>query len=307
MKIFLTGMSGYLGSVLAASLAKLPGVENITGIDITAPKETLPENVKFTQMDIRSPELSNLTAGHDTIIHTAMIVLWPKRIPASVRDDINLNGIRNVAQAAVTKHVERFIHISSVAAYDPIRVVNQSNVAEDFPLGKGDSFFYYSNGKALAEKTLGEVLKESGVKLAILRPTFVIGPKNRDTVPSLRKTSVKIQGRDPSVQYIHEDDVSEALQLALQTNLTGAYNVVPDDTIPLSEVSQIIGVERAPVVPFWLAHWIAAVQWHFFGSLVHSSWLDANYSNSSFSNAKLRATGWQPQYTSREALISAVK
>jgi nucleoside-diphosphate-sugar epimerase len=288
-------------------LANLPEVECITGIDISAPKDPLPEKIQFQQMDIRSPELSNAVAGHDTIIHTAFIVLWPARIPESVRDDINLNGIRNVAQAAVNNQVQRFIHLSSVAAYDPIRVVNQTNVSENFPLGTGDSFFYYSNGKAMAEKSLAEVLRPSSVKLTILRPTFVIGPKNRDTVPSLRKTSVKIPGRNPSVQYVHEDDVSDAIDLALQTDMSGAYNVVPDDSIYLSEVAKIIGLKRVPIVPIWLARWITAFRWKYFNSLVHSSWVDATYSSSSFSNAKLKATGWQPRYSSREALISAVK
>lgn len=307
MRIFLTGVSGYLGSVLAEYLARQPDVETITGIDISSPKDPLPEKVRFQQMDIRSPELSDAVVGHDTIIHTAFIVLWPARIPERVRDDINLNGIRNVAQAAVNNRVQHFVHLSSVAAYDPTQVVNHTNVKEDFPLGKGDSFFYYSNGKALAEKTLAEVLGPSNVKLTILRPTFVIGPKNRDTIPSLRKSSVKIPGIDPFAQYIHEDDVAAAVLLALQRNMPGAYNLVPDDCIYLSEVIKIIGVKRVPAVPLWLARWIVAIRWRYFGSLVHHSWVDVTYSSSSFSNAKLKAGGWQPHYSSREALCSALK
>lgn len=307
MRIFLTGVSGYLGSVLAEYLSELPEVECITGIDIAIPKEPLPKKIQFHQMDIRSPDLTNAVAGHDTIIHTAFIVLWPARIPESVRDDINLNGIRNVAKATVSNQVQRFIHLSSVAAYDPPQVVNQMNVMEDFPLGKGDSFFYYSNGKALAEKILAEVLGSSSVKLTIFRPTFVIGPKNRDTIPSIRKTTVKIPGKDPFVQYVHEDDVFAAVALALQTDMPGAYNIVADDYIYLSEVAKLIGLKRVPVVPFWLAYRITAIRWKFFGSLVHPSWINATYSSASFSNAKLKAAGWQPHYSSREALISALR
>ena len=37
MRVFLTGASGYLGSLLAERLAELPEVENITGIALEAP------------------------------------------------------------------------------------------------------------------------------------------------------------------------------------------------------------------------------------------------------------------------------
>lgn len=306
MRIFLTGVSGYLGSVLADQLAKLPEVEFITGIDISAPKDPLPEKVRFQQMDIRSPELSEAVAGHDTIIHTAFIVLWPARIPESVRDDINLNGIRNVAQAGVSNRVGRFIHTSSIAVYDPTLVADKINVTEDFPLCKGNSFFYYSNGKGLAESSLVEVLGPSSVTLTILRPAYIIGPMNRDTISSWRQTLVKIPGRVAYFQFIHEDDLFAAFCKAIQSDMPGAYNVVADDYITLSDVAQIIGMKRVPVIPIWLAHWVTAIRWKYFGSLVHSSWVDATYSSCSFSNSKLKATGWQPRYSSRAALASAL-
>jgi nucleoside-diphosphate-sugar epimerase len=67
MQIFLTGVNGYLGAVLAEFLANVPEVQSITGIDIVKPKEPLPSKVKYVQLDIRSPELSNAMAGHEVV------------------------------------------------------------------------------------------------------------------------------------------------------------------------------------------------------------------------------------------------
>jgi len=147
MRIFLTGLSGYVGSMLAEHLAKLPEVECITGISRSAPKNPLPAKIRFLSMDLRSPELSSAIDGYDTIIHSAFIVLWPARIPVSVRDDINLNGIRNIAQAAVSNGVERFIHISSIGAYDPIKLVNQVNGLRISHFVKGIRTFIIAMGK----------------------------------------------------------------------------------------------------------------------------------------------------------------
>src|SRR5689334_10924374 len=118
MQVLLTGVSGYLGRVLAEHLAQVPEIESITGIDVIAPQTPLPAKVKFVQMDIRSPDLVAAMAGHEVIVHTAFVVLWRAKMPKAERDDINLNSTRNVAQAAVANNVQRFIHASSVAAYD---------------------------------------------------------------------------------------------------------------------------------------------------------------------------------------------
>ena len=57
-RIFLTGASGYLGSLLMERLAELPEVESITGIALSTPRAPLPSKVKFLQMDMRSPDLA---------------------------------------------------------------------------------------------------------------------------------------------------------------------------------------------------------------------------------------------------------
>ena len=47
MRIFLTGASGYFGGLLAETLARLPEVEGITGIDVAEPVTPLPAKGNF--------------------------------------------------------------------------------------------------------------------------------------------------------------------------------------------------------------------------------------------------------------------
>jgi len=118
MRVFLTGSSGYLGSVLAEFLAREQEIDSITGIDLVPPTTPLPAKVEFVQMDIRSPDLAAAMAGHEVVVHMAFVVLWLAKMPVAERDDINLNGVRNVARAAAACQVRRFVDASSVAAYD---------------------------------------------------------------------------------------------------------------------------------------------------------------------------------------------
>jgi nucleoside-diphosphate-sugar epimerase len=306
MRVFLTGASGYLGSLLAERIAQMPEVECVTGMASTAPTSPLPAKVKFVRMDIRSPGLAAAIAGHDVVVHTACVVLWSAKMPASERDDINLNGLRNVAQAALTRKVRRFIHTSSMAAYDPSLAQGKTGVAEDFALGKGDSPFYYWNAKALAERSLTELFTGSSTVLSMFRPIYIVGPRNRPTAQRYRKNAVRFPGQDPRRQFVHEEDVAAAFIQALRSDMPGAFNVVPDDFIRLSDVWKIVGAPLVMTAPPWLAHLVTWIKWRYFGSPIHSSWVADILVDFTGSNAKLRQTGWTPRYGSAEALRSAL-
>ena len=305
MRVFLTGASGYLGSVLTTHLANLPEVNGITGTyNSTTPNPPVSPKVSYVQMDMRSPDLARAMAGHDVVIHTAFIVLWWARMPAATRDDICLNGTRNVANAAIGNRVQRFLYASSVAAYDPLLVTGKEGIDEDCPVGKGVSPQYYLNDKAIADTMLVDLLGSSGMTLTRLRPTFITGPHDRALAKSFHADRVFIPGKNPRIQFVHEDDVASAFVHALSRDMPGAYNVVPDDFLRLREAYRLLGVTSAPIVPAWLAHLVAHIRWRYFGSGAHPMWLQALYGDTTFSNKKLRATGWAPRYDSAGALRS---
>jgi UDP-glucose 4-epimerase len=304
MRIFLTGAGGYLGGVLTRHLAQLPEVESITGISLTKPS-VIPDKMKFIRMDIRSPDLAAVMAGQDVVIHTACVVLWPAKMSVKERDDTNINGTHNVAQAALACKVRRFVHASSMAVYDPGLVRGQTDVAEDFPKGKGDSPFYYWNAKAAAEPILTSILVASAM-LTFLRPIYIIGPSNRAVVKSYQKNAVMFPGRNPRRQFIHEDDVAAAFIQAVRTDMPGEYNVVPDDFIRLNDVWEMVGAKFVPKLPLSVAHFITKLRWRFLSSPIHPSWVEDMLLDFTGSNTKLKSTGWKPRYSSVEALRSAL-
>jgi nucleoside-diphosphate-sugar epimerase len=306
LRVLLTGASGYLGGVLAQHLAAMPEVEQITGIALSDPAGPLPAKMKFIRMDIRSPELQRVMAGHDVVVHTACIVLWPAKMPVAERDDINLNGVRYVAEAALANKVRRFVHASSMAVYDPMLVVGKSDVAEDFPMGDGDSPYYYWNGKAMSERTLTAMLGSSDITLTCLRPIYIIGPGNRPAVQAYRQNAVRFLGYNPRRQFVHEDDVASAFVQAVRMDLPGAFNVAADDSMRLYDVWKVIGKKFVPTVPLWLGRWLTQIKWQYFGSNVHPSWVADMLVDLTGSNAKLKRTGWKPRYRSLEALQTAL-
>jgi UDP-glucose 4-epimerase len=306
MRVFITGASGYLGSLLTERIAQMPEVECVTGMALSAPTSPLPAKVTFVRMDIRSPGLAAAIAGHDVVVHTACVVFWSAKMPANERDDINLNGVRNVAQAALANRARRFIHASSMAVYDPSLAQGKTAVAEDFPLGQGDSPFYYWNAKASAERSLTQLFAGSSTVLSMFRPIYIVGPRNRPMAQRYRRNAIRFPGQNPRRQFIHEEDVAAAFVQALRSEMPGAFNVVPDDFIRLSDVWKIVGARSIPTVPAWLAQQVTWFKWRCLGSPVHSSWVADMLVDFTGSNAKLKKAGWQPRYSSAEALCSAV-
>jgi UDP-glucose 4-epimerase len=164
---------------------------------------------------------------------------------------------------------------------------------------------YYSNAKAAAERMLAEALEPRNICLTIFRPCYISGPRRAEVAMSYRKGAM-FNGHDPRIQFVHEDDVVAAFVRATCSDLPGAYNVVPDDSLRRSQVLRIAGVDSPPTVPVWLARLILTVQWRFFGASIHPSWLDTLLLDATASNTKLRATGWSPRYNTEAAFRSAL-
>ena len=71
---------------------------------------------------------------------------------------------------------------------------------------------------------------------------------------ALRRPVVpEIFGFDPRVQFVHEDDVVDALMYATTNDVPGVYNVAGDGNLPWSEVCAIVGKRRLPL-PFVLTN-----------------------------------------------------
>jgi UDP-glucose 4-epimerase len=89
------------------------------------------------------------------------------------------------------------------------------------------------------------------VEVSLLRFANVLGV-DIDTpfTAALRRRIVpEIFGFDPRLQWVHEDDVVDALMYAINNDIPGVYNVGADGVLPWSEVCAILGKRRA-ALPF---------------------------------------------------------
>jgi UDP-glucose 4-epimerase len=305
LRIFISGISGYFAGGLLPLLEQDPKVEKVVGID----RQPLPKNnykkVEFHQMDVRDPKSAELIRGCDVFIHLAFILL---RRPGQADPDlINITGSRTLIDAAAAAGVKKIIFTSSAVGYG-FHPDNPLPLTEENPL-RPNIDLYYSKAKAVVEQHLDE-LEEQNPKIVItrLRPCTVVGPRaEKGRVASLiGSTGILVAGFNPPVQLLHEDDLAQAIALAVAKDLRGAYIVTSDGARTLTEFYALRGASVSqfalPVARFLM--WLA---WRFGGSLFAADWLDLSRYSIVASNRKLKAQGWTPRYTTEDTFYAVLK
>lgn len=167
MKILVTGGSGFLGiNVVRHLLNKGHDVVSIDLIEFDY--SDVKNKIKIITGDIRNVNVvNNCMKGIEIVIHTAAA------LPLYSAEEIyttDVNGTRNLLEAAEKNNVKRFIHISSTAVYG---IPDHHPIYENDKL---DGVGPYGIAKIEAEY---ECLKfrEKGMCVPILRPKSFIGPE----------------------------------------------------------------------------------------------------------------------------------
>lgn len=297
----ITGVSGYLGRLLANRLAGDPEV-CVIGIDLKPPADA--PAVLFRRCDIRERSLAQTLRDEkvDTLIHLAFYTL-PEG-DAALAESVNVDGTRNVLRAAGEAGIRRLVLASSAAAYGS-HPDNPVPMREEQPL-RPNSEFYYSRHKAEQERMAREFLHDHpGIETVILRPCALIGPHiDNPTGISLRqKILIYIRGDTTPIQFIHEEDAAEAFYLAARGTGTGVFNIAAEGTLTYGEIARLLN-KQLVCLPYGLLAALATIGRRLRVSPVSAKTLGFIRNPMIVDGSKFnRSFGFKPRYTAREALL----
>ena len=257
MTVVVTGSTGHIGTNLVEAVAAA-GREVVT-VDLDEPAH-LPAGVRRIRADVRDRDaMREAFAGASTVFHLAAIISVVGGRGGLV-DSVNVGGVRATARAALDVGVRRFVHCSSVHAFDLERC-RGTTVTEDSPRSVDPRLPAYDRSKAAGEAALREVVAD-GLDAVVLNPSGVIGP--RDDAPS-RMGAVLLAaavGRLPATvagtfDWVDVRDVVAALTAAETRGTTGANHLLGGHSASLAELVRIAcavtGARRPPDLPLWFA------------------------------------------------------
>ncbi len=117
--------------------------------------------------------LEEAMRGVHTVYHTAALVSYSPKDQSRLLS-INGEGTANAVNAAVSADVDRFCHISSVAALGT--TANGTPVDEVTPRKTTDRRSTYGASKFLAEREVWRAAAEENLSVVIVNPSIILGP-----------------------------------------------------------------------------------------------------------------------------------
>jgi UDP-glucose 4-epimerase len=309
MRYLIIGGSGYVASRLIDHLSRREQTEAIVVADLRPPASFRPQTT-FAPLDVRDkkglPDLFRRERP-DCVVHLAF-VLNPIHDEAAMYD-VNVNGTQNVLEAASAANVGQVLVTTSTTAYGAF-ADNPVPLTEEHPV-RGAPDFSYARDKAAADRLCQLwALEHPERVMTIVRPCIVFGPDVDNYIVRLWLRApfrADFGMGDPPQQFVHVDDLTEALILLLEGRHPGVFNVTGDGYISLSDACNLIGL-KARRVPYGLYKMLAAGLWTAHISEAPAGQLEFVVHPWVASNEKLKeTTGWRPRWTSRDVFELTMK
>lgn len=304
MRILITGISGYIGSRLLATLSEQEWVERMVGIDVNLPPDILPKLKFYRRSVLERLDDVFLENRVDGAVHLAFVVK-----PTHKRDlarRVDLGGTASFLLGCERAKVRRIICLSSHTVYGAWPEYT-SKLTEEVP-PRPLPGFQYSWDKAEVERMFRDFARSHPeVKLTILRSCPVLGPNAQGSVatPMFRSPMIKVSGFDPLLQFVHEDDLIRLITQLLRQPVAGVFNVAGEGELKYSEVAGLLGAKILSL-PAWLLSRLMGFSWAL--RLQEQSPPEGlkfiKYPPLVSTEKLKRETGFQFRYSSRETLLS---
>ncbi len=192
MRYVVTGGAGFIGSHLVEELVKrgqdVVVIDNLSNGRLERLKKFM-DKIRFVKGDILDIELLKKEfLNADYVLHYAALI----SVTESVQHPdqcmrINVDGTRNVLEAAMLCKVKRVVFASSCAVYGDTKIVPTKEDSKLNPLSP------YAASKVEGEKLLKQYYEEHGLETIAFRYTNVFGPRQDPSSPYAGVISIFIK------------------------------------------------------------------------------------------------------------------
>jgi len=301
-RVLVTGIAGGLAQRVAERL--LVRGDHVVGLDYRA-VATLPDALRgmtvlratYNKTGIEDVFRKN---AFDRVLHLGRVGNL-KESPGR-RFDLNVVGTQKIMNLCVQHGVTRVVVLSTFHIYGA-HPSNHIPISEDEPVRAGFDFPQLADAIQLDNMASTWVYQHPATSVCLLRPTNVIGPRLRNTMSDLLRSPriPKLLGFDPMTQFLHQDDLADAIVRAAESDVRGVFNVAGETAIPWSAAIELAGAKTWPV-PAPLAGVISRLV-----GAAPPYLLDFLKYPCVITDVKLReAMGWAPEVSVREAIEGTV-
>jgi dihydroflavonol-4-reductase len=253
MTTLVTGASGFLGSHVARLLAERG--EHVRVLLRATSQTRLLEDlaVERASGDLRdATSLAKALAGVRIVYHVAADYRLWARDPREIYES-NVQGTRNLLEAAKRANVEKFVYTSTVGT---IAVPRHGALPDENTITSIQEMIgAYKRSKWLAEQEARQAAA-AGLPVTIVNPTTPVGPGDAKPTPTGRIIVDFLNGRMPAyvdtgLNFVPVEDAAAGHLLAAERGRIGERYILGGENLTLKQaleiLSQVSG-RRAPRV-----------------------------------------------------------
>jgi len=247
VRVLVTGATGFTGSHLVRLLTEAGHQVRV----LVRPSSRLdlleglsPEQIHGDLIDGES--IRRAVTGTERIFHLAAVYREAK-LPDRVYYDVNVEGTRRLAEAALSEGGVPLIYCSTCGVHGEVA---EPPADEEAPYNPGD---IYQQTKVEAEKLLLSMNRERGLHVVIMRPVGIYGPGDRRFLKLFRGVARRhfpmIGKGDVFYHLTHVEDVARGFMRAAEVSSANgkAFIIAGERYTTIKELIEIIA--RAANVP----------------------------------------------------------
>jgi dihydroflavonol-4-reductase len=255
MRALVTGASGFIGGHVVAALAA--GGAEVRAFDLRPPGA----EVEFFAGDILDADaVAHAVDGCDAIFHLAAVYSYA-RADAALMEAVNVEGTRNVLNAAARGAARRIVHTSSCATCGP--VPGRQATENDYPPAP-DLRIPYKQTKVRGERLALDAARD-GLHVVVVNPTVPVGLGDLRPTPTGKMVADVASGRArgylarSALNVVSVEDVAAGHLLAFERGRTGERYLLGGEDMSIRDVFASVassaGLSAPRIgVPWWFAY-----------------------------------------------------
>lgn len=228
-KVLIVGIVGGYGRLLARRLLRSCSV---VGVDRTPASARLPD-VPFYSVDTRTRAFEDVFRKErpEAVVHLGL--MRDRRTDERTRYDVNVRGTRKVLDLCLEHGVRKLCVLSTGYVYGALPD-NPSFMDEEHPLSASRNYPEIRDLVEVDALATGFTWRHPDLTTSVLRPVPVLGVYVDSAMARyLRANPVVLpMGFNPMLQFVHEEDLSEAMALCIEQGVRGVYNVAGPGEVP---------------------------------------------------------------------------
>ena len=182
----------------------------------------------------------------DGVIHMGRIM--SSQLTRMRRYNANVLGTQKLLDLSHKYGIKRVVVLSTFHVYGAV-AYNPALIDEAAPLKSAGLSADLIDSVELENLANIYLWRYPELNITILRPCNIVGPGVRNTISTLlgSERAPVLAGFSPMMQFIHIDDMADAIVLAYKKPTRGVFNVAPQDWVAYQHALKLCGCKRIQV------------------------------------------------------------